>query len=159
MGSRQSPHNGVPAALPAWHPCLTRHRCPCALGPPAEVETETRVVKQLAQGGPAARKPRHVWRLAPSHGETVPALRKPVPSMFREFIYLFMKVEVVIYESGSRLVVSDSLQPHGLYSPWDSPGQDAGMGSHSVLQGMFPTQGLNPGLPHCRRILYQLSHK
>ena len=79
--------------------------------------------------------------------------------MFREFIYLFMKVEVVIYESGSRLVVSDSLQPHGLYSPWDSPGQDAGMGSHSVLQGMFPTQGLNPGLPHYRRILYQLSHK
>ena len=79
--------------------------------------------------------------------------------MFREFIYLFMKVEVVIYESGSRLVVSDSLQPHGLYSPWDSPGQDAGMGSHSVLQGMFPTQGLNPGLPHCMRILYQLSHK
>ena len=79
--------------------------------------------------------------------------------MFREFIYLFMKVEVIIYESGSRLVVSDSLQPHGLYSPWDSPGQDAGMGSHSVLQGMFPTQGLNPGLPHYRRILYQLSHK
>ena len=79
--------------------------------------------------------------------------------MFREFIYLFMKVEVVIYESGSCLVVSDSLQPHGLYSPWDSPGQDAGVGSHSVLQGMFPTQGLNPGLPHCRRILYQLSHK
>ena len=33
------------------------------------------------------------------------------------------------------------------------------MGSLSILQGIFPTQGLNPGLPHCRRILYQLSHK
>ena len=49
--------------------------------------------------------------------------------------------------------------PHGLYSPWNSPGQNTGVGSRSRLQGNFPTQGLNPGLPHCRRILYQLSHK
>ena len=56
-------------------------------------------------------------------------------------------------------VVSDSLQPHGLYSPWNSPGQNTGVGSLSLLQGIFPTQGLNPGLPHCRQILYQLSHK
>ena len=46
-----------------------------------------------------------------------------------------------------------------LYSPWNSPGQHTGMGSLSLLQEIFPTQGLNPGLPHCRRILYQLSHK
>ena len=52
-----------------------------------------------------------------------------------------------------------SLQPHGLYSPWNSPGQNAGVGSLSLLQGIFPTQGSNPGLQHCRRILYQLSHK
>ena len=45
------------------------------------------------------------------------------------------------------------------YSPWNSPGQDAGVGSHSLLQGIFPTQGLNPGLLHCRQILYQLSHQ
>ena len=44
-------------------------------------------------------------------------------------------------------------------SPWKSPGQNTGVGSVSLLQGIFPTQGLNPGLPHCRRILYQLSHK
>ena len=49
--------------------------------------------------------------------------------------------------------------PHGLYSPWNSPGQNTGVGSHSILQGIFPTQGSNPGLPHCRQILYQLSHK
>ena len=43
--------------------------------------------------------------------------------------------------------------------PWNSPGQNTGMGSDSLLQGVFPTQGLNPGLPHCRQILYQLSHQ
>ena len=43
--------------------------------------------------------------------------------------------------------------------PWNSPGQKTGVGSLSLLQGIFPTQGSNPGLPHCRRILYQGSHK
>ena len=55
--------------------------------------------------------------------------------------------------------MSDSLRPHGLHSPWNSPGQNTGVGSLSLLQGIFPTQGSNPGLPHCGRILYQLSHK
>ena len=54
---------------------------------------------------------------------------------------------------------SDSLWPHGLHSPWNSPGQNTGVGSHSLLQGIFPTQGSNPGLPHCSWILYPLSHK
>ena len=62
-------------------------------------------------------------------------------------------------ESENCSVVSDSLRPHGLYSSWNSPGQNTGVGTLSLLQGSFPTQGLNPGLPHCRRILYQLSHK
>ena len=52
-----------------------------------------------------------------------------------------------------------TLQPHGLYSPWNSPGQNTKVGSLSLLQGIFPTQGSNPGLLHCRQILYQLSHK
>ena len=56
-------------------------------------------------------------------------------------------------------VVSESLQPHGLYSLWNSPGQNTGVGSCSLLQGIFPTQGSNSGLPHSRGILYQLSHK
>ena len=56
-------------------------------------------------------------------------------------------------------VVSDSLQPRGLYSPWNSPGQNTGVGSLSLPQGILPTQGSNPGLPHCGRILYQLSHQ
>ena len=46
-----------------------------------------------------------------------------------------------------------------IYSPWNSLGHNTGGGSLSLLQGIFPTQGLNPGLPHCRWILYQLSHK
>jgi len=55
--------------------------------------------------------------------------------------------------------MSDSLQPHGLYSPWKCPGQNTGVGSLSLVQGIFSTQGSNPGLLHCRWILYQLSHK
>ena len=48
---------------------------------------------------------------------------------------------------------------HGLYSPWNSPGQKTRVGSLSLLEGIFPTQGSNPGLPHCNHILYQLRHK
>ena len=62
-------------------------------------------------------------------------------------------------ESETHSIVSDSLQPHGLYSPWNSLGQNTRVGSLSLLQGIFPTQGSNPGLLHCRRILYQLSRK
>ena len=62
-----------------------------------------------------------------------------------------------ICESKSCLAVSDSLRPHGLYSSWDSPGQKTGVGGLSLLQGIFPTQGSNPGPPGW--ILYQLSHK
>ena len=54
---------------------------------------------------------------------------------------------------------STLLRPHELYSPWNSPGQNSEVGSLLFLQGIFPTQGLNQSLPHCRRILYQLSHK
>ena len=53
----------------------------------------------------------------------------------------------LVNESESRSVMSDSLWLHGLYSPCNSPGQNTGVGSLSLLQGIFPTQGLNPGLP------------
>ena len=62
-------------------------------------------------------------------------------------------------ESESCSVTSDTLRPPGHYSPWNSPGQNTGVGSLSLLQGIFLTQGSNLGLPHCRRILYQLSYK
>ena len=62
-------------------------------------------------------------------------------------------------ESESCSIMSNSLWPHGLYSPWNSPVQNTAAGSLSLLQGMLPTQGLNPGLPYCGQILHQLSHK
>ena len=47
-----------------------------------------------------------------------------------------------------------TLQPHGLYSPWNSPGQSTNVGNCSLLQGIFPSQGSNPSLLYCRQILY-----
>ena len=60
--------------------------------------------------------------------------------------------------------MSNSLRPHGLWLarllyPCDSPGKNTGVGCHSLLQEIFPTQGWNPGLLHCRQILHCLSYK
>ena len=63
------------------------------------------------------------------------------------------------FKNENRSGMSDSLWPHELCSPWNSPGQNTGVGSLSLLQGIFPTQGSNPGLLHCRQIFYQLNHK
>ena len=84
---------------------------------------------------------------------------------FQLFFFFFFLILARItqylpkFTSESRSVPSDSLRTHGLYSPWNSLGQNTGVGSLSLLQGIFPTQGSNSGLLHCRRILYQLSHK
>ena len=56
------------------------------------------------------------------------------------------------------LSLSDSFQPCGL-CPLDFPGKNTGMGCHFLLQGIFPTQGWNLGLPHCRQTVYHLSHQ
>ena len=56
-------------------------------------------------------------------------------------------------------VLSDSLPPHGLLCPWNFPGKNTEAGCHPFLQGIVPTQGLNPGLLHCRQILYSLNHQ
>ena len=61
-------------------------------------------------------------------------------------------------------VVLDYLRPHGLQPtrllcPWDFPGKNTGVGSHFLLQGIFPTLGSNLGLLHCRQILYHLNHQ
>ena len=61
-------------------------------------------------------------------------------------------------------VVSSSLRPHGLWPtrlpcPWDFPGKSTGVGCHFLLQRIFPTQGSNPGLHHCRQTLYHLNHE
>ena len=58
-----------------------------------------------------------------------------------------------------RSVVCGFLWSHGLYSPWDSPGQNTALGCHFLLQRIFPILGLNPDFLHCRQILYQLGHQ
>ena len=69
----------------------------------------------------------------------------------------------ILYMSVSHSVTSDSLWSYGLkptrfLCPWNSPGKNRGVGSHSLLCGIFPIQGSNPGLLHCRQILCLLSH-
>ena len=56
-----------------------------------------------------------------------------------------------------KITQSNSLWSCGLYSPWNSPGQNTGVGCRSPLRGIFPAQGSNPGLLHCKWILYQLN--
>ena len=79
--------------------------------------------------------------------------------MNKEITHVCVSILKVKSENESRSAVSDSLRPHELYSPWNSPGQNTGVGSLSLFQGIFPSQGSSPGLLHCRQILYQLSHK
>ena len=69
---------------------------------------------------------------------------------------------IIIVKNVSCSVVSGSSQPHGLWPcrllcPWNSPGKNTGVGCHSLLQGIFPTQGSNPGFLHGRQIPYHLS--
>ena len=78
-----------------------------------------------------------------------------------------MHTEGALYftnESISHLVMSSSLWLHGLQPsrllcPWDFPGKNTGVGCHFLLQEIFLTQGSNPGLLHCKRILFHPSHR
>ena len=76
-------------------------------------------------------------------------------TMKKKFIIIVMVILRNERQGGS--VMFDSLWPKGLYSPWNYPGQNIGVGCFSLFGGIFPTQGLNSGLLHCRQILYQLS--
>ena len=77
------------------------------------------------------------------------------------WVQTFIVFPAFLWESStwSCSVTSDSLWPLGLYGPRNSPGQNTGVGSCSLLQGIFPTQGSNPVFPHCKWIPYQLRHK
>jgi len=78
-------------------------------------------------------------------------------------LFNFLRNHQTVFQSSCTIL--DSLSCVQLFvtpwtnSPWNSPGQNTGVGSCSLLQRIFPTQGSNPGLPHCRQILYQLSHQ
>ena len=71
-------------------------------------------------------------------------------SLVSTFPYIINKVKA----AQLRQTVCDPMD-----SPWNSPGQNTGVGSLFFLRGIFPTQGLRPGFPHCRQMFYQLSHK
>ena len=96
-----------------------------------------------------------LWKLLSSQKDTVLVLK-------RELIkYSSMKWDKNLYswwkwKQKSLSCVWLFVTP---WTVWNSPGQDTGVGSLSLLQRIFPTQGLNPGLLHCRQILYQLRHK
>ena len=71
-----------------------------------------------------------------------------------------MEIWVEIYKVKVEFAQSCPTLCHPMdYSPWNSPGQKFRVGRGSLLQGIFPTQGSNPGLPHCRWILNQPSHQ
>ena len=74
------------------------------------------------------------------------------------------RLQVEKVKSVSHSVVFNSLWPHGmqptrLLCPWNYPGENGGVCCHSLLQRIFLTQGLNPGLLHCRQILYRVSQQ
>ena len=72
---------------------------------------------------------------------------------------MFVKLNLIVvwkWRSLSRVLLFAT--PWTIQS-WNSPGRNTGAGSLSLLQGIFPTQGSNPGLPHSRQMIYQLSHK
>ena len=85
--------------------------------------------------------------------------------LFFFFLYTSLFSDTSSYAVLSHSVMYNSLRPHELYvatrliCPWDSPGKSTTVGCHAFLQGIIPTQRLNPGLPHCRQIVNCLSHQ
>ena len=73
--------------------------------------------------------------------------------------FFFFNVLCLVTESSPTLCDPMDCNPPGPSVHGDSPGKNTGVGCHALLQGIFPTQGSNPGLPHCRQILYHLSHQ
>ena len=73
----------------------------------------------------------------------------------------FMRVSAAVSAAKSRptLLRPHRLYPAGLLCAWDFPGKIPGVGRHFLLQGIFVTQGSNPGFPHCGQTLFQLSHQ
>ena len=93
-----------------------------------------------------------------------------IQSYYKQSVFTFQNkwqvFFICVYVSHRNLIWNVSLFTVAFYKwkewklfPWNSPGPNNGVGSHSLLQEIFPTQRSNPGLPHCRQILYQLSHK
>ena len=88
----------------------------------------------------------------------------PIQMMRENLLYskstdLNVKMEVLVAQLCPTLCNPMDCNLPGSTVHGDSPGKNTRVGSHSHLQGIFPIQGLNPGLLHCRQILYPLSHQ
>ena len=73
--------------------------------------------------------------------------------------YSWKERKKVMSLSSVQLFVTPWTVPTRLLHPWNFPGKSTGVGCHFLLQGIFPTQGLNPGLLHWKQMLYRLSHQ
>ena len=67
-------------------------------------------------------------------------------------VYLFTQSYLILWDPMD-------CSPSGSSIHGDSPGKNTGVGCHALFQGIFPTQGSNPDLPHCKQILYHLRHQ
>ena len=95
--------------------------------------------------------------LSPRHCSSLPTTDLPT-ALPHLSPFQANSINVLVAQSCPTLC-AHALQPVRLLCPWDSPGKNTGVGIHSLLQGTFSTQGSNPGLRHCRQILYHLSHQ
>ena len=93
-----------------------------------------------------------------SHHES-PSVGFLIVSYFKFDLWVnVVKIKLLIVQSYLTLCDTTDLDPR-LFCPWNSPGKNTGGGCHFLLQGIFPTQRWNPGLLHCRKILYCLRHQ
>ena len=75
-----------------------------------------------------------------------------ISELFTCFIYIYIiYLKTELLDLYAKPLIR---RPHGLYNPWNSLGQNTGVGSLSLLQGIFPTHGSNPGFSHCRQIFF-----
>ena len=93
-----------------------------------------------------------------NHVPPNPRVETSIPSVMVFGNGVIGRCVCVVVAQSCPTLCDHGLEPTRLLCPWDSPGKKTRVGCHALLQGIFPTQGSNPGLLHCRQILYGLSH-
>ena len=136
-------------------------RCPAPALPPETWESRQQASEYLSRGLQASVRDCCSWTKKGQQKAAQVVQELPdQPGTYLRLLRLTVTTPLSLSAvSESCSVVSNSLRPHGLCTPWNSPGKNIGVGGLSLLQGIISTQGWNPGLPHCRQILYLLSHK
>ena len=130
-------------------------KSPCSKEDPPQPKTNK--IIEILQAAQCSQKKKEIWVSTWGRISQLTGKWREVWKILAIYKGPVGRLKIILSES--RLVASDSLRPHRLYRSWHSPGQNTGVSSLSLLQGIFPRQGSNPGLLHWRWILYQLSHK